>query len=209
MASSFFLNREEPASLGYFLADSARVENDAVIGQGTRVWHLAQIREGARLGRDSTIGRGVYIGPGVSIGDRCKVQNGAMLFEPAQLGDGVFVGPGAILANDRFPRAINVDGSLKGPADWELVGVVVGEGASIGANVTCVGPVKIGSWALIGAGSVVTEDVPKYALVIGAPARRIGWVGRHGHPLTRSGTFLVCPSSGEKFRETEEGIEPC
>jgi len=166
------------------------------------VWHLAQVREGAGLGRNCVVGRGAYIGTGVRMGDNCKVQNYALVYEPAQLGDGVFIGPAVVLTNDTYPRAINPDGSAKSASDWEAVGVTIGDGAAIGARSVCVAPLTIGAWALVAAGSVVTHDVPDHALVAGVPARQIGWVGRTGQRLQESADgVLVCEATGERFRE--------
>ncbi|HBE98350.1 MAG TPA: N-acetyltransferase, partial [Verrucomicrobiales bacterium] len=114
--------------------DEARVAELAVLGESISIWQGAVVREGARIGTQTTVGMGAYIGSGVVVGDRCKIQNYACVYEQASLGDGVFVGPGAILTNDQHPRAINPDGSIKGVSDWSAVGVVVGEGASIGAH---------------------------------------------------------------------------
>ncbi|MFI5937452.1 acyltransferase [Actinoplanes sp. NPDC051494] len=186
------------------IAATADVDERATIGAGSRVWHLAQIREDATLGRDCTVGRGAYVGPGVVIGDRVKLQNHALVYEPARLGDGVFIGPAAVLTNDEFPRAVTADGRLKSGADWTAVAVVVHEGASVGARAVCVAPVTIGRWALVAAGAVVTKDVPDFALVVGVPARRVGWVGRAGHPLRAAGAGLwVCPETGAEYHETD------
>jgi acetyltransferase-like isoleucine patch superfamily enzyme len=187
---------------------TADVSASARLGARTRVWHLAQVREGARLGDDCTIGRGAYVGPDVRIGDACKLQNYALVYEPARLGDGVFIGPGAVLTNDEFPRAANPDLSVKSAADWVAVGVVVGDGASIGARAVCIAPVTIGRWALVAAGAVVTQDVPDHALVVGVPARRIGWVGRLGKPLVADGDEWVCPDSGERYISTQLSEKP-
>lgn len=171
------------ASPAVRVVPSADVSPEAVLGDGTSVWHLAQVREGARLGRNCIVGRGAYIGTGVVLGDNCKVQNYALVYEPAHLADGVFIGPAVVLTNDTYPRAVNPDGTLKSAHDWEPVGVTIKTGASIGARATCVAPVTIGAWATVAAGAVVVKDVPDHALMVGVPARRIGWVGHAGVPL--------------------------
>ncbi|SDS13511.1 transferase hexapeptide (six repeat-containing protein) [Jiangella sp. DSM 45060] len=181
---------------------SADVDDSAEIGAGSSVWHLAQVREKAVLGRDCVIGRGAYIGTGVRAGDNCKVQNYALVYEPAVLEDGVFVGPAAVLTNDTFPRAVNPDGSAKSAADWDAVGVTLREGCSVGARAVCVAPVTVGRWATVAAGAVVTRDVPDFALVVGVPARRVAWVGRAGVPLEDAGGGTWrCPRTGELYIE--------
>jgi acetyltransferase-like isoleucine patch superfamily enzyme len=193
--------------LGVSIEASADVASGAVIGDGSYVWHLAQVREGAVLGEQCIVGRGAYIGVGVELGDRCKVQNYALIYEPARLGSGVFVGPGAILTNDMHPRAVTTTGELKSPHDWSLAAVVVGEGASIGAGAVCVAPVTIGRWSMVAAGAIVTRDVPDHALVAGCPAKPIGWVGRSGKPLIEDERReWRCPESGERFREGDDGL---
>jgi acetyltransferase-like isoleucine patch superfamily enzyme len=186
---------------------TADVDERARIGDRTRVWHLAQVREGASIGADCNIGRGAYIGPDVELGDNCKIQNYALVYEPAKLADGVFIGPAAVLTNDEFPRAVNPDGTVKSADDWHAVGVTIGQGASIGGRAVCIAPVTIGAWALVAAGAVVAKDVPAHALVVGVPARRVGWVGRAGRPLERDGDEWVCPVTGERYRETGETLE--
>ena len=182
--------------------DTADVSPEARIGDGSKIWHYAQVRENAVLGENCIVGRGAYVGTGVTMGDNCKVQNYALVYEPARLARGVFIGPAAVLTNDHFPRAINADGSPKSAHDWEPVGVTIGEGASVGANSTCIAPVTIGAWALVGSGSVVVKDVPDFALVVGSPARRVGWVGSAGHPLTEdSPGEWVCPVTGARYRQ--------
>ena len=189
--------------VGSQVQPTADVDESAVLGNGTRVWHLAQIREHARLGRDCIVGRGAYVGPGVIIGDNVKLQNYALVYEPARLEDGVFIGPAAVLTNDLFPRSVDVAGSLKRPEDWEAQGVIVREGASLGAGAVVVAGCQIGTWALIAAGAVVTRDVPDFGLLAGVPARRIGWVGRAGVRLLQAGDGVWrCPQTGEKYAES-------
>ncbi len=196
------MGEAQPIRDGVTVAPGADVDPRAAIGAGTRIWHLAQIRENATLGRDCTVGRGAYVGPGVAIGDNCKLQNHALVYEPARLADGVFIGPAAVLTNDEYPRAVTPDGRLKTGDDWDAVGVTLGEGAAIGARAVCVATVPVGRWALVAAGAVVTKDVPDFALVVGVPARRVGWVGRAGHPLTAKDDRWVCPQTGAEYRES-------
>lgn len=186
------------------IADNADVSADAVVGEGSKIWHLAQVREKAMLGANCIIGRGAYIGTGVTMGDNCKVQNYALVYEPAQLGDGVFIGPAVVLTNDTYPRAITPEGELKSAHDWVPVGVNIKQGASIGARAVCVAPLTIGRWATIAAGAVVTTDVPDFALMVGVPAKRRGWVGKAGFPLERRGEHWVCPETGALYVEHDE-----
>lgn len=189
------------------IESSADVDSTAIIGDGTKVWHLSQIRESAEIGMNCIIGRGSYVGPSVRIGQNTKVQNLAQIYDPAEIGDGVFIGPGAILTNDIYPRAIDSNGQGKRASDWEPKGVVIKSGASIGARSVILAGVTIGEWALIGAGSVVIKDVPNYAIVVGNPSRQIGWVGKSGIQLIQKGSLLVCPVTGESYIKTDEGIE--
>lgn len=187
---------------------TADIDPDALIGDATLVWHLAQVREHAIVGRDCIIGRGAYVGPGVVVGDRCKIQNHALVYEPAFLESGVFIGPAVVLTNDTHPRAVTPDGDLKGAEDWEAVGVHVSQGAAIGARAVCVAPVRIGSWAMVAAGAVVTRDVPDFALVAGVPARQVGWVGHAGVRLERIGRGVFqCPQTRRRYVEWKGQLE--
>lgn len=190
------------------IAESADVSDQTEIGEGSSIWHQAQVRENAVLGQNCVIGRGAYIGTGVKLGNNCKVQNYALVYEPAKLADGVFIGPAVVLTNDHYPRAINPDGSPKSASDWEAVGVTISTGASIGASSTCVAPLQIGRWALVGSGSTVIRDVPDFAIVVGSPARRVGWAGKAGHPLTRGSEagLWVCPVTGDQYVEEDETL---
>ncbi|KPN17810.1 MULTISPECIES: acyltransferase [Arthrobacter] len=189
---------------------TADVDANAQIGTGTLIWHLAQVREDAVVGANCVIGRGAYIGPGVRVGNNCKIQNHALVYEPAVLGHGVFVGPAVVFTNDTYPRAVNPDGSLKNAEDWNPVGVEVSEGAAIGARAVCIAPVRIGAWATVAAGAVVTRDVPAYAVVAGVPARQVGWVGPAGHPLVpgSSDGEWTCPLTGALFRVHDGALAP-
>jgi len=191
-----------------FAAPSADVSETATIGDGCKIWHLAQVREGASLGEGCIIGRGAYIGTGVSIGAHCKIQNYALIYEPAVLEEGVFIGPAAALTNDKFPRAINPNGSLKSGDDWHAEGVIVRRGAAIGAQAVVVPGVEIGAWSMVGAGAVVTEDVPAHALVVGVPARQVGWVGKSGQTLLQGeNSIFVDPTSGDRFALLDDRLE--
>lgn len=182
---------------------TAEVSDLAEIGPGTRIWNHCQIREGAWLGRNCILGKDVYVDSGVRIGDNCKIQNGISLYQGVTLEAGVFCGPHMVFTNDRSPRAVNPDGSLKGAADWALSRTLVCAGASLGAGAVIIGGVTIGAWAMVGAGSVVTRDVPAYGLVYGNPARLRAFVSPRGARMTLStrqpdpqAVLLACPESG-------------
>lgn len=191
--------------MSYKVMPTAQVDASARVGAGTTVWELAQIREQARLGEGCVVGRGAYIGTGVVVGDRVKIQNYALVYEPAELGDGVFVGPAVVLTNDHNPRSVDPGGRVKRGGDWAPVGVIVEEGASLGARSVCVAPVRVGPWAMVAAGAVVTRDVPAFALVAGVPARRIGWVGRAGVRLVERTGLWECPRTGARYAECAGG----
>jgi acetyltransferase-like isoleucine patch superfamily enzyme len=195
---------EEGQHVSTHISHTADVADTASIGEGSRIWHLAQVREDAVVGQRCIIGRGAYVGTGVVLGDDCKVQNYALVYEPARLGRGVFIGPAVVLTNDQYPRAVNADLSQKSASDWEAVGVTIGDGAAIGARAVCIAPLTIGRWATVAAGAVVSRDVPDFALVAGVPARRLGWVGHAGVPLTEDGDVWRCPASGRTYRQTDD-----
>jgi UDP-2-acetamido-3-amino-2,3-dideoxy-glucuronate N-acetyltransferase len=169
-----------PVTMPLRIEESADVDSRATIGDGTVIWHLAQIRESAEIGEECIIGRGAYIDQGVKLGNNCKVQNYALVYAPAVLEEGVFVGPAAVFTNDRFPRAVNTDGTLKSSEDWETQTTLIRYGAAIGARSVLITGVTVGRWAMVAAGAVVTKDVPDFALVGGTPARILGWVDENG-----------------------------
>lgn len=183
---------------------TAEVSPRATIGDGSQIWHQAQVREDAHIGRNCILGKGVYVDFGVHIGDNCKLQNGALIYHGATLEDGVFVGPGAILTNDKLPRAINPDGSLKSADDWSVGESRICRGASLGAGCIVLPGVVVGEFAMVAAGAVVTKDVPGQALVIGAPARQVGSVCVCGSRLDtqvcrtcgREHTLVMHPAGG-------------
>jgi acetyltransferase-like isoleucine patch superfamily enzyme len=163
---------------------SAEVSPEAHVGDGTRIWRQVHVREYAYIGEHCNIGKGCYIDAHVHIGSRVKIQNHVSVFEGVTLEDGVFVGPHVCFTNDLFPRAITPDGRLKSADDWTITPTLVKYGASIGAGSIIVCGVTIGSFALIGAGSVVTRDVPAHALVYGNPAHQHGYVCRCARRLS-------------------------
>jgi len=175
------------------------------VGAGASIWHEAQVREGAIIGPGCIIGKGVYVDSNVHIGANCKVQNYSCVYHGTTLEDGVFVGPEVVFTNDRFPRAINPDGSIKSDADWEVGETLVRYGAAVGARAVVLPGVTIGQWALIGAGSVVTKDVSDHALVAGNPARRLGWVCVCAHRLDAA---FQCPACGCAYRRDGDGLAP-
>lgn len=187
---------------------SADVDDAARLGDGTTVWHLAQVRERATVGERCVVGRGAYIDAGVHVGDDVKIQNHALVYAPANLENGTFIGPAAVLTNDTYPRAVNPDGTIKSGEDWDAKGVTIREGAAVGARTVVLAGVTMGRWSMAAAGAVVTKDVPDHGLVVGVPARRVGWVGRSGVPLEPDGDDRWrCPIEGTTYQEIHGMLE--
>ncbi len=180
---------------------TAEVHSTAEIGAGTSIWNQCQVRENAVIGANCILGKDSYVDFGVHIGDNVKIQNGALVYHGTTLESGVFVGPGAIFTNDKLPRAINPDGSLKSDDDWAVGETTVRYGASIGAGAVILPGVTVGRFALVGAGAVVTKDVPDYGLVLGNPARLMGYACKCGAKLAEkeSGVY-ECPNCGERYQ---------
>jgi UDP-2-acetamido-3-amino-2,3-dideoxy-glucuronate N-acetyltransferase len=192
--------RETP----YFAHESAYVDAGAEVGKGTKIWHFSHIMKGARIGERTNVGQNVNIDGGVVIGNNVKIQNNVSVYTGTIVEDDVFLGPSCVLTNVSNPRSQVNRHSL-----YECT--VLKRGCSIGANATIVCGVTIGRYAFIGAGAVVTKDVPDYALVIGNPARRVAWMSRHGHrlgPAPASG-IMLCPESGYRYAETVPGVLRC
>ena len=175
---------------------TAEVSKDASVGDGTQIWHQAQVREGARIGKHCRIGKGVYIDANVVVGHHCKIQNYVSVYQGVTLGNRVFVGPHATFTNDLSPRAARPDWKLRPEeergAEWEVVKTVVEDGASIGANATVLCGLTIGHCAMVAAGAVVTKDVPPHALVVGVPAKAVGYVCECGRKLDDAMSCAHC-----------------
>ena len=188
----------------YYAHESAYVDDGAEVGAGTKIWHFSHIMKGARIGERSIIGQNVNVDGGATIGSNVKIQNNVSVYAGVAIEDDVFLGPSCVLTNVTNPRAQVVRHSL-----YETTRLK--RGCTIGANATIVCGVTIGRYAFVGAGSVVTKDVPDYALVVGNPARQIGWMSRHGHRLGAPDAAgeMRCPERGYRYRETEPGVLRC
>ena len=200
-----------------FIHPSSDVSDSAQIGADTKIWQYCQIREDAMIGQGCHLGRGVFVDPNVRIGNNVKIQNYVSIYEGVTLEDGVLCGPGCVFTNDMAPRAVNPDGSLKRAEDWTITETLVRQGAAIGANATVVCGVTIGRWAMVGAGAVVTRDVPDHGLVYGNPARLYGFVCRCGETLAEDKVsaaaseivVMVCPACRARVeipRATRDGV---
>lgn len=186
-----------------FVHPSAYVDEGAVIGRGTKIWHFSHVMKGAQIGERCILGQNVNVDGGVRLGNNVKVQNNVSIYTGAEIEDDVFLGPSCVLTNVTNPRSQVNRHSL-----YEKT--IIKRGATVGANATIVCGVTLGRYCFIAAGSVVTKDVPDYALMMGNPARQKGWMSRHGH-LLRDGSdgVLVCPESGYRYREDERGVLRC
>jgi acetyltransferase-like isoleucine patch superfamily enzyme len=178
---------------------TAEVEEGAQVGEGTRIWHHAHVRTGAVIGKNCILGYGVYVDAGVHIGDNCKLQNRVSVYHGVTMEDGVFVGPHVAFTNDKHPRAVTPDGRLAADDDWAVSPILVRSGASIGASAVILPGVTLGSWCLVGAGAVVSHDVPDHGIVVGNPARLTGYACRCGHTLQGEGGRWQCPNCNETY----------
>jgi UDP-2-acetamido-3-amino-2,3-dideoxy-glucuronate N-acetyltransferase len=178
---------------------TAIIDAGATIGDEARIWHHCHVMTGARIGRGVMLGQGCFVGKGVTIGERSRIQNYVSVFEGVELESDVFVGPSAVFTNVLRPRAF-----LK----QEFQRTLVRRGATIGANATILPGLTIGEYAFVGAATLVREDVPAHALVVGVPGRHVGWVGTHGEKLRFEGDVGVCPVTGERFRLTDGALAP-
>ncbi len=176
---------------------TAVIDDGAVIGAGTRIWHFCHVMSGAVIGRDCVLGHNVFVGRGVRIGDGCKLENNVSLFEGVELDAGVFCGPSVVFTNVRTPRA-HVD------RHGEFLPTLVGRGATLGANSTIVCGIRIGAFATVGAGSVVTKSVPDYALCYGNPAKQAGWMCECGERLDLTEDAMQCRRCGSRYAQTGE-----
>jgi UDP-2-acetamido-3-amino-2,3-dideoxy-glucuronate N-acetyltransferase len=187
--------REDARFPGVLIHESAYVDDGAVIGAGTKIWHFVHVLSGVAIGRDCVLGQNVMAGPNVVIGDGCKIQNNVALYDGVELEEGVFCGPSCVFTNVNNPRAF-----LNRKSEFRRT--PVRKGASIGANATIVCGHELGAYCFIAAGAVVTKDVPDHALMAGVPAKRIGWMSQAGERL---GADLVCPSTGARHRLNAAG----
>lgn len=185
----------------FFRHPSAIVDDGAIVGAGTRIWHFCHIMPGASIGRNCILGQNVFVDNKVSIGNGVKIQNNVSVYNGVLVEDDVFLGPSMVFTNVINPRSFI-------ERKTEFRQTVVRRGATIGANATIVCGVEIGTYAMVGAGSVVTRDVLPFSLVVGNPARERGWVSKAGHRLQFDGSEAVCPGTGECYRLINSRVQP-
>jgi UDP-2-acetamido-3-amino-2,3-dideoxy-glucuronate N-acetyltransferase len=190
----------------FFVHESAYVDADVEIGEGTKIWHFSHVQSGSKIGKKCVFGQNVNVGNNVVIGNYCKIQNNVSIYEGVELEDYVFCGPSMVFTNILEPRC---EFPQRGSEFY--LKTLVKYGASIGANATIVCGHDIGRFAFIAAGAVVTKEVPDYALMAGVPAKQIGWMSRHGVKLPKPDKdgIMVCPKSGWKYKEVESGVLRC
>jgi len=188
----------------YFVHESAYVDEPCEIGNGTKIWHFSHIMKDVKIGENCIFGQNVHVASGVVIGNNVKVQNNVSIYTGAVIEDDVFLGPSCVLTNVPNPRSQIVRHNL-------YQKTVLHRGTTVGANATIVCGIELGRYCFIAAGAVVTKDVPDYALMVGVPARQIGWMSRHGIRLSKpdSNGIMSCPESGYRYKEAEPGVLRC
>lgn len=181
-------------SEAFYVHPTAVIDHDVIIGEKSKIWHHVHVREHSRIGKECVLGKGVYIDTGVTIGDSVKIQNGVSIYSGIVIENKVYIGPNATFTNDMYPRSIS--------PDWEIIPTYIRKGASIGANATILCGIEIGHYSMIGAGSVVTDDILPHALMMGNPSRLKGFVCECGKLLksqTRDGMRFACEICGKKY----------
>ncbi|MCX7724109.1 MAG: N-acetyltransferase [Thermodesulfovibrio sp.] len=189
------------ANREYFAHETAVIDEDVEIGEGSKIWHFSHILKGSKIGKNCIIGQNVTIGPDVKVGNKCKIQNNVSVYKGVTLEDEVFCGPSCVFTNVYNPRAFI-------ERKHEFKSTIVKKGATIGANATIVCGISIGKYALIGAGAVVNRDVPDYALVVGVPAKQIGWVCKCGTTLKKENNLFKCDYCGNEYMLENDVLVP-
>jgi UDP-2-acetamido-3-amino-2,3-dideoxy-glucuronate N-acetyltransferase len=197
-------NKKGLEELNFFVHESSFVDEGSEIGDGTKIWHFCHVMKDAKIGQGCILGQNVFVASGVVIGDNVKIQNNVSIYRGVEIEDDVFLGPSCVLTNIKNPRSQIVRHSL-----YEKT--VIRKGSTVGANATVVCGVELGRYCFIGAGSLVSKDVPDYALMTGVPAKQVGWMSRHGIRLPKpdSEGIMVCAESGYRYNEVEPGVLRC
>lgn len=200
-----FANIEDNSIIGnnVIIGPNVTIQHNLKIGDNTKIWDYSYIR--SSIGDECVIARGVYVDADNVIGNRVKIQNRNNITHGVTLGDGVFVGPNVTFSNDKYPRSINADGSLKSGVDWICVSTIIKKGASLGAGCVIICGIEVGEWAMVGAGAVVTKNVPPYAMVIGNPAKIVKWVSKSGYPMSfvksdNEYAYFMCPKENSEYK---------